>query len=459
MPNPVGINSYVTNFFSPSNLYLGVSHSINNVGGFQEFATLAERNAIPLTPNSASAQPYNGFTLNDDKWSSGRRKVGMLVYVLENQKFYQLIPVGYFGNGGDLGENDWDLAPEWERAVRIDPSNGYVNEAASPANGFNPGNGTAADLGISADANSCWVELELGGDNVYTSGLNDTIEMTEGHGGIPAGTTVADLTNNKTYDELFDAILFPTSYPTVNPSNSAGLTDSINNLQVIGSVIPTATLVTSANKGAIVLNGSVQGPYAGDVTAAEISGPTGTLALTTNAPTDIADFTFENYVVTLGSNQWNLTVTFAQGPMPLDSTGSDYTDIRYAGGDRTASTSFEGVYPIKLGTPVGDWSNRALVSHSANNIECSQAWPEPSDASVRHRIAISDAQINNRTVIIQQWNPVAGAYADLPPGEFTPSAGTFDVEGNTVNYTVFTKASAPGGGDVGNNELYRIKFQ
>ena len=73
MANPVGINSYVTNFFSPSNLHLGVTHSVNNIGGYQEFATIAERNAIPTTPNSASAQPYNGFTLNDDKWSSGRR--------------------------------------------------------------------------------------------------------------------------------------------------------------------------------------------------------------------------------------------------------------------------------------------------------------------------------------------------------------------------------------------------
>ena len=69
MPNPVGINSYVTNFFSPSNLYSGVAHSINNIGGYQEFATIAERNAIPLKPSGAST--YDGFTSSDDKWSSG----------------------------------------------------------------------------------------------------------------------------------------------------------------------------------------------------------------------------------------------------------------------------------------------------------------------------------------------------------------------------------------------------
>jgi len=88
MPNPVGINSYVTNFFSPGNLYLGVAHSINNIGGLQEFISTAERNNIPMIPNSASAAPYNGFTLNDDKWSSGRRRVGMMAYVIEEDKLY-----------------------------------------------------------------------------------------------------------------------------------------------------------------------------------------------------------------------------------------------------------------------------------------------------------------------------------------------------------------------------------
>ena len=194
MANPVGINSYVTNFFSPSNLHLGVTHSVNNIGGYQEFATIAERNAIPTTPNSASAQPYNGFTLNDDKWSSGRRRVGMLTFVMETQKLYTLQPVGYFNNGGELNETHWDAAPEWERAVRIDPAGAFSSEANSVANNFNNPLVTsdASSLGISNDPNGCWVELVMGIDGnpitdvTYSSG-DLTITLT--HDGSGSGTS------------------------------------------------------------------------------------------------------------------------------------------------------------------------------------------------------------------------------------------------------------------------------
>lgn len=81
MANPVGITR--ANFLSPQELTDGVLHSINAKGGFQEFATIAERNALPVYSNANANAPYNGFSLSDDKWSSGRRRVGMLAHVLD----------------------------------------------------------------------------------------------------------------------------------------------------------------------------------------------------------------------------------------------------------------------------------------------------------------------------------------------------------------------------------------
>ena len=67
--------------------------------------------------------------------------------------------------------------------------------------------------------------------------------------------------------------------------------------------------------------------------------------------------------------------------------------------------------------------------------------------------------IAGRSVMIQQWNPVAGQYADLDMAtEWTESSTQYNIEGNSTNYTLFTKLSAPGSGDVGNDELYNIKF-
>ena len=431
---------------SPSDSDYALFPSVLQQGGFQEMPTLQDRNEIPvLTTGSGYGTP----SIGGDGWSSGRRRVGMLVYVLENQKFYSLIPQGYWGNGGNLGVTEWLALTDSEKYELLDPTATY-NGAFTPPNNY-------AEAGGNGLATDCWVELEFGGDNIYNSNLDGTIAMTEDVGGMEAGTLVSDLSGSQTYDQLFDTILFPTAYPTASqPSTS--LTDDVANLQVIGDTID-INLNTTASLGSISLNGANQGPYAGPVTAASISGETSYILNVGPGDTDIDNQLISGYLVNVGFNTWTLTTTFDNGPMPLDSTGADYPSLQYTSGTKTNSTQFEGVYPIQLGTAGGNtsWVERALVSHTANNITCSQGYDEV-DGGVRHRIAISDMQIAGRTVGFQQWNPVAGAYADLDASEFTSSAAVFTIMGQSVNYTVFTKASAPGGGDPGGTPIYRIKF-
>ena len=431
---------------SPSDSKYALFPSVLQQGGFQEMPTLQDRNEIPvLTTGSGYGTP----SIGGDGWSSGRRRVGMLVYVLENQKFYSLIPQGYWGNGGNLGVTEWLALTDSEKYELLDPTATY-NGAFTPPNNY-------AEAGGNGLATDCWVELEFGGDNIYNSNLAGTIAMTEDVGGMEAGTLVSDLSGSQTYDQLFDTILFPTAYPTASqPSTS--LTDDVANLQVIGDTID-INLNTTASLGSISLNGANQGPYAGPVTAASISGETSYTLNVGPGDTDIDNQLISGYLVNVGFNTWTLTTTFDNGPMPLDSTGADYPSLQYTSGTKTNSTQFEGVYPIQLGTAAGNtsWVERALVSHTANNITCSQGYDEV-DGGVRHRIAISDMQIAGRTVGFQQWNPVAGAYADLDASEFTSSAAVFTIMGMAVNYTVFTKASAPGGGDPGGTPIYRIKF-
>ncbi len=55
--------------------------SILGTGGFSEVPTLAKRNAIPID---------NLNRLEDDGYSSGRRRLGQLVFVHENNSTYQL---------------------------------------------------------------------------------------------------------------------------------------------------------------------------------------------------------------------------------------------------------------------------------------------------------------------------------------------------------------------------------
>lgn len=443
--HPSGINR--VNFLSHAAQDSGIAHSVNLRGGFQEVYSITERNAIPLMANNTAGE-YDGFTQSDDVLSSGKRRVGMFVHVLENRKIYTLIPVGYFGNGGELGETEWAALPEWNRALLIDPTGTYSSGPAGPPTFTSP-TSSAGDIGIAADANSCWVEVEFGG-GLYNSNLATTLEMTEDVGGMPSGTLVSDLTGIKTYDQLFDTILFPTSYPTAS-GPSVGLSGA-SGLKIIGSTF-NGTLTTTANQGSITLNGVNQGVRSGDVTAANIAGPGGPYTLGVTAPNGIDDQAIAGHTVTIGSNSWTLTATFAQGPMPLDSTGADYPSVRYNGGDKTNSASFEGVYPIFLGNVGGGFDQASLVSHGANYpaIQTDQTYAEV-NGSLHHRISIPNDMINGRTVEVWQFSTVSNQYAEATAA-WVSSQETRTIESNTINYTLLSKTGSAGG-----SNLYKIKF-
>ena len=228
---PIGIN--FGNFLSPStNATEGVLHSMYLKGGFQEVLSIDERNAIPLSANSDQSV-YSGFTTSgaDGGWTSGRKKVGMLVYVLEENKLYTLVPVGFFGNGGDLGEAEWLALSDAEKAVRLDPEGQYTTVAPSPANGLTPQFADASTVGINSDPNGCWVELELGSSGNFESARPGDFTMASDVGGLEAGTR-ADQLNGQTLSQLFDSILFPDA-PTTTDQN----TTSFDVTELSGSTI------------------------------------------------------------------------------------------------------------------------------------------------------------------------------------------------------------------------------
>ena len=430
---------------------LGIIHSQSLSGGYQEVKSVAERNLIPVQSDAAGVI-YNGFTAaGDGGWTSGRRKVGMLVYCLDVDKLYILKPVGFFGNGGNGDETAWLALSEAERAVRIFPTGTFTSGLSAPPPPITSTYTDAASIGIAADANSCWVELELGSGNIYNSNLATTLSMTEDVGGMPSGTLVSDLSGVQTYDQLFDTILFPTSYPTAS-GPSVGLTGAGGGLKIIGSTF-NGTLVTTANQGSIVLDSVTQGVRSGDVTAANIAGPGGPYTLGVTAPNGIDDQAIAGHIVTIGQQTWTLTATFDQGPMPLDSTGADYPAVRFNGGDKTANAGFEGVYPIFLGTEAGAFTQATLYSHGANYpaIQTDQTYAEV-NGSLHHRISIPNDMINGRTIEVWQFSTVSNQYAEATAA-WVSSQETRTIESNTVNYTLLSKTGSAGG-----SNLYKIKF-
>ncbi len=488
MPNPVGINSYVVDFFSPNNLTQGVVHSINTIGGYQEFATISERNSIPLKASSASA--YDGFTSSDDKWSSGRRRVGMMAYVIENQKLYTLQPVGYFGNGGELNETHWDSAGEAERAVRIDPANAYTAEGPNLGNGFTTVMEDAASLQISSDPNGCWVELVMGidgnpisavahdantgdltitlthdgsgsgtpieftvtlptgYDGIYDPIVDDATVMPTDVGGIDGGTTAGDL-SGLSMNQMWDKLLFPVVYPTGGGAGTL-LNDTLGLVEA-QEVLPSFTLTSTANMGTL---SNPAGPWTGDVTGAlveELNGTgSGPFNPTVTPPNTINGLTF-SYTAALGLNKWRLTTSFADGPMPVDSTGADYPGARYLAGVKTNTTDFEGVWPIYLGKADGSFEKRGLVSQSANDITCLQNYAEA--PGIDHTILIPVDMIQGGDITIELYHPTLGNSPSYPTGPggsstvWVQTLVTMDVHANAtgIQYYQYQKAGSTGG--------------
>lgn len=295
----------------------------------------------------------------------------------------------------------------------------------------------------------------ISGDSIYSSSASAGSTVQNTVGGISSGTSVESLSDgSKTVSDILDEILFPPP-PRLNPSisqPSVSLNSSVTGLQRAGATI-TINFTTTASLGSI--SASWINPtedYAGPLTTAEYSHDGDTTSLSVTGDTGIDDFQETSYTVQVGNNSWTLQGTFSAGSnVPIDSYG-DASGSAFAGGTRTSSVSFEGVYPVFIKNSGGTFDEMSLRSHSTTTIDMSQPFNETT--TLRHAIKIPNAMGTSPT--FQQWNPISESYANLSADQFTSSAVTETIEGNSINYTLYEKAGPIGGGDVGEQALYRV---
>lgn len=304
-----------------------------------------------------------------------------------------------------------------------------------------------------------------GGDQIYISQVPNGTPTPEDVGGIDQGTLPENIGDGTyTLSEVIDQLLWPSICPTPG-SPGVTLSNNASNLEIIGDTI-NVTFTTGATLGQF----SDGTTYAGDVTGATLTGAGSTNeTLTVTAPTGISNYTYSNYVVVQGSQSWTLTGTFAQGPMPVDNFGADCANIQYNGGSDTASTSFEGVYPVYSGNSAqyqgaasGTWTTAsvnttywtqlALFSFSNAYFQWNQTYDEDAVAPdvVRHKFAIPSVLT---VTDIKKLNPVSGGYDSIPTSQFTTTATTLDIFGNSVAYTIYEKSNSAGGAT-----QYRVYF-
>lgn len=294
-----------------------------------------------------------------------------------------------------------------------------------------------------ADGGNGTVEVTItggqGGDSETTTDVVANISA----GAIGIGDTVPSGT---TLQQLVEQLLLTTYYPTfVAPTFS--LSDNAAGLIEIGTSLNVG-LTFNFNRGSIK-GDMVNGTWDANATQDFRAGASTSYTIEGNTQAG-STYTVSGHTVVEGSNSFSSTVTYGVGPQPIDSNGSNYSTPLGGGTSATQSTSFEGVYPIFLGNDAGGEVKRALISHSANNIECEQAYGE---TTYRHRIAIPNDMIDSRTVSWQQFNTLNNQWENISSSDFTSSSTTRTVQGNTVNYTLYTKSASIGG-----PASYRIVF-
>lgn len=156
------------------------------------------------------------------------------------------------------------------------------------------------------------------GGGELAAGLEAQVDV----GGISVGKTYAA---GDSLEDILRDMLYPLTYPTLTDPSVSLSTSSPRILEVGSSA--TVNLTATPNYGSINPPFTTSGKRAGDVTAYELVGVSGSQNTTG---------TWTGITVDGSNTSFTAKATFSSGPQPKDSHKNDY-DNPYPGGDKTST--------------------------------------------------------------------------------------------------------------------------
>lgn len=286
---------------------------------------------------------------------------GSIVFVTDEPIFYlikdDLTSEKFDGNGFDVDSirvvESIELGADGH-SLKVS----YTGEASPQMETltFNLASSTADGL-MSKEDKAKLDGLDASASGTYNSNLDTTVSTVEDFGGVVAGTTVAQL-NGKTYDELFDTLIFPTVYPTFTAPSATIALKSYSATQEIGAAAPTAAnFTTGFDAGAITLAGVKQNDRAGALDA-DNSKILFSSSKVETLPTTVAS----------GANTYYYRAAYAAGPQPLDSKGNNYNIPLAAGSVDSSSVTVNGYRPAYYGLVSTDTITASVVTGLTKNV-------------------------------------------------------------------------------------------
>lgn len=265
----------------------------------------------------------------------------------------------------------------------------------------------------------------------YKSTLSDNIATVNALGGIPAGTTVAQL-KNKTFSQLFDELIFPTVNPTFEAPTAllslrnTSTTPIIQEVGTTGASVPVgASFNTVYDPGAIKIAGVKKQNRGGDLKANESFIYINNAPASKEFPTEIPE----------GSIIYKYRAAYAQGPQPLDSKGNNYQTPLPAGTVDSAAVAIYGVYPYFTNKDNNEaFTKLALTIY--NTLSAVKFKPEGPN---KHTFKLP---IRYTLTKVELLNTLSGKYEDYGINKFTKTTEHINVQGKQVKYTVYTRNDA-----------------
>lgn len=265
----------------------------------------------------------------------------------------------------------------------------------------------------------------------YKSALSDNIATVNALGGIPAGTTVAEL-KNKTFSQLFDELIFPTVNPTFEaPTASLSLkststTPIIQEVGTTGASVPIATSFNTVyNPGAIKIAGVMKQIRGGFLR------PDESFIYINNTPTNK---TFPTEIPE-GSITYKYRAAYFEGPQPLDSKGNKYQTPLPAGTVDSAAVTINGVYPYFTNKDNNeDFAKLALTtSNTLSAVKFKAEGPNKHTFKIPAKYSLTKVEL---------LNTLSGKYENYGINKFTKTTENIKVQGKQVNYAVYTRNDA-----------------
>lgn len=285
--------------------------------------------------------------------------------------------------------------------------------------------------------------------DVYNSRkTGEDVKTTVSVGGIPAGTTLSELTN-MSLGEVIDRMLFKTTYPFVKTAPSASVNYSPVDILVGEEFRKVVTGDISVSKGNYGL---------------EQDGTVQTREVVSNGfESFTATYTPDSRIARNGENKINVAINLKSGPTPLDSEGNPYTrtGIPYIGGTINKTIT---IYPYYNWYATG----KKISSETEQTIDYTATFPLTSLGIVRsmgiHEVTvmldISNGDINHRhTIKVPGTISNVKVYTQGTWKDYAFDEWYEQVNPETINYRIYhvykMKESAYTDGAVGGT---RLKF-